>query len=221
MKVILARDLLQANSDQAQQNRLFFERFGVVSLNLISSPGAGKTTLLEKTLFLLKDKVAVGVIEGDIFTDRDAVRIAGLDVPVVQINTQGTCHLDARMVARAMQELPLAELDLVLIENVGNLVCPAAFDLGEHYKIALLSVAEGSDKPAKYPGVFQRARAVVITKADLLPHLDFDLDACEEELLEIHDSLEIFVTSAKSGSGMRHWVNWLASLTKGPLAGRV
>ena len=212
MKVILARDLLRANTDQARQNRAVFERHGVTAVNLLSSPGAGKTTLLEKTLALLRGKVAAGVIEGDVFTVRDAERIAGQGVPVVQINTEGICHLDARMVARALPELPMARLNLLFIENVGNLVCPASFDLGEHRKAALLSVTEGSDKPAKYPAVFREARAVVISKIDLLPYTDFDLEACRNELLAINPELAIFVTSAKTGKGLPEWAAWLEKL---------
>jgi hydrogenase nickel incorporation protein HypB len=212
LKVILARDLLAANTDQAKQNRTIFERRQVAVVNLLSSPGAGKTTLLEKTLALLRGRVAAGVIEGDISTTRDAERIAGQDVPVVQINTGGICHLDARMVSRALPELPVAGLDLLFIENVGNLVCPASFDLGEHRKAALLSVTEGSDKPAKYPAVFREAQAVVISKIDLLPYADFDLAACQNELREINPGLDIFATSAKTGEGLQEWAAWLEKL---------
>lgn len=212
MKVILARDLLRANADQAQQNRGIFDRHGVAVVNLLSSPGAGKTTLLEKTLALLRGRVVIGVIEGDISTTRDAERIAGQGVPVVQINTEGICHLDARMVARALPELPVAGLELLFIENVGNLVCPASFDLGEHRKVALLSVTEGSDKPAKYPAVFREAQAVVISKTDLLPYTDFDLAGCCSEMHKINPGLDIFVTSAKTGEGLAAWVAWLEKM---------
>ncbi len=209
MKVILAKSILKANDDVAKRNRETLDRCKVKAVNLISSPGAGKTTLLEKVLELCKGKAAVGVIEGDIATTRDAERIAAKSVPVVQINTQGACHLDARMVEKALLELPLEQLDLVVIENVGNLVCPASFDLGDHEKIALLSVTEGDDKAAKYPRVFDAATAVIITKADLLPYTDFDLDSCVKELLQIKPQLKVFVTSAKAGSGLVELVNWL------------
>lgn len=185
------------------------DKKGVAALNLISSPGAGKTTLLEQTIARLKGKLTVGVIEGDLYTARDAGRISAQGAAAVQINTGGTCHLNAAMVARALEELPLASLDLLFIENVGNLVCPAAFYLGEHCKVALLSVAEGSDKPAKYPGVFREARAVVVTKLDLLPYTDFDLAGCTAELKELNPELNIFVLSAKTGAGMEGWLAWL------------
>ncbi|GAB6181472.1 hydrogenase nickel incorporation protein HypB [Desulfotomaculum defluvii] len=209
MKVILAKSLLKANSDVAKLNKDRLDGCKVKAINLISSPGTGKTTLLEKVLELYPGKMSVGVIEGDIATIRDAERIATKGVPVVQINTQGICHLDARMIEKALGELPLDQLELVIIENVGNLVCPAAFDLGEHEKIALLSVTEGDDKAAKYPRVFEAATAVIITKADLLPYIDFDLNACLKELLQINPRLKIFVTSAKTGSGLAEFVSWL------------
>lgn len=205
----MAQDLLKANKDLAQQNRELFQAQGVKVVNLISSPGSGKTSLLETTLALLWGHCRMGVIEGDISTTRDAERIAGQGVPVVQINTGGLCHLDARMVERAAQELPLGDLDVVLIENVGNLVCPASFDLGEACKVVLLSVTEGSDKPAKYPKVFQQAQAVVISKVDLLPYTDFDLAGCLEELKQINPRLHVFTTSAKTQAGFSPWLAWL------------
>ena len=208
MKVILAKDLLKANNDLAQQNRALFAEHSLKVINLISSPGSGKTTLLETTLSLLKG-LRMGVIEGDISTTRDAERIAGQGVPVVQINTGGICHLDARMVEQAARELPLTELELIFIENVGNLVCPASFDLGEHYKVVLLSVTEGSDKPAKYPRVFEQAQAVVISKGDLLPYTDFDLLGCQEELRQINPTLEVLTASAKTPGGCGEWLSWL------------
>ncbi|MDK2894951.1 MAG: hydrogenase nickel incorporation protein HypB [Moorella sp. (in: firmicutes)] len=207
MKVIMAQKLLQANQDIAEQNR---ERLSqILTVNLIGSPGAGKTTLLERTIASLKKDLAIGVIEGDISTTLDAERIAGQGVEVVQINTEGACHLDANLISKALQELDLSGLDLIFIENVGNLVCPAEFDLGEDYKVALLSVTEGSDKPAKYPLVFHEARAMVITKADLLPYTDFDLKAVEEEIKAANPAAQFFVTSAKTGEGLEAWCSWL------------
>lgn len=214
MKVILARDLLRANTGLGRENRLLLDENGLAAINLISSPGAGKTTLLEQTIARLKGKVAVGVIEGDLYTARDAGRISALGAEAVQINTGGTCHLNAAMVARALEELPLDSLDLLFIENVGNLVCPAAFYLGEHCKAALLSVAEGSDKPAKYPEVFREAQVAVITKSDLLPYTDFDLAACTAELKDLNPELNIFVLSARTGDGMDGWLAWLKGLVK-------
>lgn len=209
MKVILARDVLQANKDLAGENRRALEKSGVLMVNLISGPGAGKTTLLEKTIAALKGELRLGVIEGDICTTRDAERIQKAGVVVVQINTDGACHLDASLITRAFAEIPLESLDLLFIENVGNLVCPAEFDLGEDFKVALLSVSEGSDKPAKYPLVFREAQAVVINKIDLLPYTDFDLEAVRKELSGINGSLEIFPLAAKTGEGVEVWSNWL------------
>ncbi|OAT85573.1 hydrogenase nickel incorporation protein HypB [Desulfotomaculum copahuensis] len=212
MKVIVARPLLQANDVLARQNAALLGDYRLAAVNLLSSPGSGKTTLLEKTITYLHDQLRVGVVEGDIYTARDAERIAGLGAAVVQINTSGTCHLNAGMVAGSLEELPLAELDLLFIENVGNLVCPASFDLGEDCKVVLLSVAEGGDKPAKYPLAFQEARAAVITKVDLLPYTDFDLAGCLVELRSINPGLEIFITSARNGEGIAGWCRWLQFL---------
>ncbi|WP_027365770.1 hydrogenase nickel incorporation protein HypB [Desulfotruncus alcoholivorax] len=212
MKIIVGRDLLLANSDQAGVNRELFKQNKVVVINLISSPGSGKTTLMEKTAVMLAERLKIGVVVGDLYTERDAARIEKAGAAAVQINTEGLCHLTAGMVYRALQEMPLAELDVLFIENVGNLVCPAAFDLGEQMKVAVLSVTEGIDKPSKYPSVFREAVAVVISKEDLLPHTDFDLDTCIAELKEINDQLKIFITSARSGRGLDEWCSWLESL---------
>ena len=194
MRVILGKDLLSANAEQAEKNRELFRRCGTAVINIISSPGSGKTALLEKTAQLLGNKLKIGIIVGDLYTDRDARRLEGAGAAAVQVNTDGLCHLTAGMVARAFEELAPDTPDLLFIENVGNLVCPAAFDLGEHIKVALLSVTEGADKPAKYPGIFREAAAAVISKADLLPHIDFNLPSCITELKEINDKLEIFIT---------------------------
>ncbi|CEP67548.1 Hydrogenase accessory protein HypB [Moorella glycerini] len=207
MKVIMAQKILQANQDIAEQNRKRLSQ--ILTVNLIGSPGAGKTALLERTIASLKREFTVGVIEGDIYTTLDAERIAGQGVEVVQINTEGACHLDASMLSSALEGLDLSNLELIFIENVGNLVCPAEFDLGEDYKVALLSVTEGSDKPAKYPLVFREARAIVVTKADLLPHTNFDLKAVEEEIKAANPAVKIFVTSAQTGEGLEAWCSWL------------
>ncbi|SFG69209.1 hydrogenase nickel incorporation protein HypB [Desulfotomaculum arcticum] len=212
MKIIVGRDLLLANSDQAVVNRKLFRQSKVVAINLISSPGSGKTTLMEKTAVMLADRLKIGVVVGDLYTERDAARIEKAGAAAVQINTEGLCHLTADMVYRALLEMPLAELDVLFIENVGNLVCPAAFDLGEQMKIAVLSVTEGIDKPSKYPSVFREAGVAVINKEDLLPYTDFDLDTCLAELKEINDQLKIFITSARSGHGLDEWCSWLESL---------
>lgn len=164
LEIKVIKNILKANEDLAGQNRNRFDELGLFVLNLISSPGAGKTTILEKTIEKLKSKIKLGVIEGDLMTTRDAERILSQGVPVVQINTQGGCHLDANMISKAMNELPLESLQLLIIENVGNLVCPAAYDLGEHTKVAVLSVSEGDDKPLKYPKIFQEAPVCILNK---------------------------------------------------------
>ena len=217
VKVVMGQRLLRANAALAKENRARFGAAGTLVVNLISSPGAGKTTLLEETLARLGGRFRVGVIEGDICTTRDAERIAGKGTPVVQINTAGVCHLDASTVARAVEELG-GGYDIIFIENVGNLVCPAEFDLGEDVKVALLSVVEGGDKPAKYPEVFRTASAAVITKVDLLPHTDFDLAACLKELHNINPGMAVFLTSARNGAGIAGWCEWLKRLV--PVAGR-
>jgi len=213
LKVVMGQRLLKANEQVAAENRTRFAGAGTLVVNLISSPGAGKTTLLERTLPWLRDKFRIAVIEGDMYSVRDAQRIADYEVEVVQINTAGVCHLDAPMVARALEELSEARYDLLFIENVGNLVCPAEFDLGEDLKVALLSVTEGADKPAKYPLVFQSARAVVINKSDLLPYTDFELETVVTELKALNPELEVFLLSAKTGEGIKEWCTWLEKLT--------
>ncbi len=212
MKVVMAQKILRANEQVARENRERLKHLPTV--NLISSPGAGKTTLLERTIQALRGEVNVGVIEGDIYTTRDAERIAGQGAAVVQVNTAGLCHLDANMVGRALDQLDLAGLDLLFIENVGNLVCPAEFDLGEDYKVALLSVAEGGDKPVKYPLVFRESQAVVINKSDLLAYTDFDINKVQEEIRTINPDILIFVTSAATGEGTEGWYAWLREIVR-------
>ncbi len=219
MKVIVGKDLLSANAGQAGENRVLFNNNRVTVINLISAPGSGKTALLEKTAELLRGKLKLGVVVGDLYTTRDAERIERAGVTVVQINTEGVCHLTADMVARALQEVSLDQLNLLFIENVGNLVCPVSFDLGEHAKVALLSVTEGSDKPAKYPGIFREAVATVISKVDLLPYTDFDLPACLEEIQKINSDQQVFITSARTGQDLSHWCAWLEQLAAGKAKG--
>lgn len=212
MKVVMAQKLLRANQQVARENRARLGR--ILAVNLVSSPGAGKTAILEQTIAALKDEFRIGVIEGDIYTTRDAERIAVHGVEVVQVNTTGACHLDASMIARALDEMSVDGLDILFIENVGNLVCPAEFDLGEDGKVAVLSVAEGGDKPAKYPLVFQEARAVLINKSDLLPYSDFDLETVEREIRDINPAISIFVVSAKTGEGLEAWYAWLKNAVR-------
>jgi hydrogenase nickel incorporation protein HypB len=209
MKVKLISNILDANTAMAEQNRQLFKEQGIFVLNLMSAPGAGKTTLLEKTIEELKGKLRIGVIEGDICTTQDAERIASHGIPVVQINTDGACHLDANMIARSAQNLPLAEIDLLVIENVGNLVCPAEFDLGENLKAMLISVTEGNDKPTKYPLMFRESQAVLVNKLDLQPYTDFSLETLQKDMAQLNPEAEVFFISAKTGEGITAWSQWL------------
>ncbi|MDA8086294.1 MAG: hydrogenase nickel incorporation protein HypB [Nitrospiraceae bacterium] len=211
MKVNIVTRILEANERLAEQNRALFRENGLFVLNVMSSPGAGKTTFIEATIKALgASGLRVGVIEGDIQGTADAERIGALGVPVVQINTGGACHLDANMVRQALPDLPLAEIGLLIIENVGNLVCPAEFNVGEDAKVMLLSIAEGDDKPLKYPLMFQESRALIINKMDLLPYLDVDMGKIRRDSLSLNPSIDIFEVSARRGEGIDAWVEWLA-----------
>lgn len=206
------RKILSHNDEGAARNRQWLAERGVTAINLISSPGSGKTYLLEKTLERLQGVVACAVITGDQRTDNDAKRLAGKGAPVKQIETISACHLDAEMVGELLPETIADETKLLFIENVGNLVCPSAFDLGEHFKIALLSVTEGEDKPVKYPSLFAQTPVVVLTKTDLIPHIDWDLAACRECLRQVRPGVFVFELSAKTGDGMDAWIDYLKSL---------
>ena len=209
--VQIERDILSKNDAYAATNRQAFDERGIFALNLVSSPGSGKTTLLVKTIELLKGKLAISVVEGDQQTSNDAERIRATGVAALQINTGKGCHLDGHMVGQALERLQPADESLFLIENVGNLVCPAAFDLGEHHKVAILSVTEGEDKPLKYPDMFQVADVMLLNKCDLLPYLDFDVDLAEANARRVNPSLTIFRVSAKSGEGLPAWLDWIES----------
>lgn len=209
MKVLMTSELLEINNTEASENRERFFKERVFVMNLIGSPGSGKTTLLEKTLKVLAGKYSIGVIEGDICTAHDAERIASLGIPAVQLNTAGGCHLEACMLAGAIEELPGRRYDVLVVENVGNLVCPAEFDLGEDCKIAVLSVTEGDEKPEKYPLVFQEAGAVVITKTDLLPYTDFSVEAAERDIRLLNSEAPVFTLSSYTGEGFESWLAWL------------
>jgi hydrogenase nickel incorporation protein HypB len=211
--VLIEKDILAKNDVYAEANRERFERLGVFALNLVSSPGSGKTTLLVNTITALKKKLSVAVIEGDQQTSIDADRIRATGVPSVQVNTGRGCHLDAHMVEHAMGDLPLARDSVLFIENVGNLVCPASFDLGEAQKVAILSVTEGDDKPLKYPDMFAAATTVVISKIDLLPYVDFNVERCIGHLGSINPDLDIFQLSATTGEGMEAWIEMLTGAT--------
>jgi hydrogenase nickel incorporation protein HypB len=216
VKVVM-EDVLDANGTIAQANRADFDRAGVTVVNMMSAPGAGKTTLLERGLASL-DGVRAGVLEGDVQTTLDADRIAWLHVPVVQVNTDpgfgGECHLDANMVRSALPSLPLDRLDLLVIENVGNLVCPAEFRVGEDTRIMVCSVTEGEDKPLKYPLMFRAADLVLVNKIDLLPHLDFDLELLLRNVDAVHPGVPHLLVSARSGEGIDAWREWLVATAR-------
>ena len=211
-------NLLHANQEGANHNREHFDRWGITCLNIMSSPGAGKTVLLEQTLKALKSKLKIAVIEGDMTTELDADRLRKYDVPVIPINTGRSCHLDSKMVAGGIHTLQHQydpnDFDLVLVENVGNLVCPAEFEVGEHAKVALLSVTEGEDKPLKYPVMFQEADCLLITKTDLAPYLDIDCDRIAENVRQMNPNATIIYLSAKTGEGLSQWLEWVQNIVR-------
>lgn len=211
--VTIERKVLQKNDELAQENRELFARNGTYVINLVSSPGSGKTSLLEKTLAQLKDRIKIAVVEGDVQTDLDAQRVAKFDVPVVQIVTNGGCHLEAKLVQDALSNLRLEGLDLLVIENVGNLVCPAGYDLGEAIKIVVASTTEGDDKPLKYPAMFRNASVLIINKIDLVPYVNSNLAELRENALQINPHLTVFETSCTTGAGIKEWSDWLFAQT--------
>lgn len=212
---VLGINLLHANQKGADHNRAHFDEWGITCFNIMSSPGAGKTALLERTLATLTKELKIAVIEGDMTTNLDAERLEKYHVPVFAINTGRSCHLDSKMVAggihRLEHEYNPSDFDLVLVENVGNLVCPAEFEVGEHAKVALLSITEGEDKPLKYPIMFQEADCLVITKIDLAPYLDIDISQIEANVRQINPDVEIIPVSTKTGEGLDVWFNWVRS----------
>ncbi len=214
MKVTVLKNILSANEQMAQKNKQFLDSHGVIALNIMASPGAGKTSLILKTIASLKDEVKIAVIEGDIAATIDADRISDEGIAVVQINTGGGCHLDANMVANALQNLKLEEVDLLFIENVGNLVCPAAYKLGEHKRVVMTSTPEGDDKPQKYPVMFTEAEAIVINKIDLLPLLDYDPNALKRTVSGLNPDSAIFELSSMTGQGFERWLDWLRAEIK-------
>jgi len=214
MKVKVVTNILAANDRLAAENRKIFQDLGVYVINLMSGPGAGKTSILEQTIKGVNGRIKLGVIEGDIAGDDDARRIGNLGTPVVQINTGGACHLDANMIRVVMDDLPLKDIDILFIENVGNLVCPAEFNVGEDIKVMLLSIAEGHDKPLKYPLMFQESTALILNKIDLLPYTDADLEKMRKDSLSLNPKLKIFDVSCRTGEGIGDWVNWLLTIVK-------
>jgi len=215
MKVKVLQNILDANDQMANRNRQVLDKVGVLAINIMSSPGAGKTSLILQTIAKLKDRVRIAVIEGDIASTIDADRIGEEGVSVVQINTGGACHLDANMVSNALDSLSLEDTDLLLIENVGNLVCPAEFKTGAHKRVMLLSIPEGNDKPYKYPLMFTESAVIIVNKIDLLPLLDFDVTAFRQAVTGLNPNVKIFPVSCKTGEGIAAWISWLESELRG------
>ncbi len=211
VKVINVRQsVFEENNRIAMKNREFFDSSSLFVVNLMSAPGSGKTTLIERTIDALKEKFRFGVIEGDITSSIDAEKLEKKGIPVIQLNTGGECHLDANMVSQAIENFDFNDLDIIIIENVGNLVCPAEFKVGEDIKVMILSAPEGEDKPKKYPLMFMESSALIINKMDLIPHIDTDINALINNAMEINPKLKIFMTSAKTGEGIKEWADWLA-----------
>jgi hydrogenase nickel incorporation protein HypB len=211
--ITIERKVLEKNDEVARQNRALFADHGVFAINMVSSPGAGKTSILERTLERLRETLRIAVIEGDVQTDLDARRVAKYNVPAVQIVTRGGCHLEANLVRDALGNIDLKTCDLLVIENVGNLVCPSNYDLGEAVKVVVASTTEGDDKPLKYPAMFRNASVLIINKTDLLPYLQSDLAVLRENALKINPSLTVFETSCTTGAGIDAWCAWLVENT--------
>jgi len=209
MQIKVMEGILDKNDQISAELQERFRQSGILILNLLGSPGCGKTTLLENTIKALKSKLSMAVIEGDLFTAKDAERIEQHGVPVVQINTGGGCHLDANMIRSALDCLDLTALDIIIIENVGNLVCPAEFNIGEDVKVTVLSITEGDDKPLKYPLIFKQASAVLLNKVDLLPYTNFDMQSAVGDITSIHPGVTLLQVSCQSGTGLEDWYNWL------------
>lgn len=210
----IKEDILGANETKARENQDRLDKHGILTINIMSSPGAGKTSLILQTINRLKPETRVAVIEGDVASQVDAEKVHQQGVPIIQINIPGGCHLDANMIENALNNLPLEELDLLLIENVGNLICPAEFDLGEHKKAILASTPEGDDKPYKYPLMFTEADVVLVNKLDLMPHLDFQINHFCEGVTGLNPAVKIFPVSCKTGEGLEQWFSWLLDQIK-------
>jgi hydrogenase nickel incorporation protein HypB len=211
VKVDVSKPIFDRNEKFAAENRALFSEHGVFVLDLLASPGAGKTSTILATIAALRDRYRIAVIEGDIASDVDAQKIKAHGVPAVQINTGGACHLESDMIRRAVDTLEIAEIDLLIIENVGNLVCPTDFDLGENAKVMILSVPEGHDKPYKYPNIFARAEAVILNKYDTMPVFDFDEDEFREVVRRLNATVPVFPMAATKGQGVAEWAEWLTA----------
>jgi len=207
--ITIERKVLQKNDEIAASNRETFRKHGLFTINIVSSPGSGKTSIIERTIQHLGGKLKISVIEGDVQTDLDAKRVAGYNVPVVQIITNGACHLEANLVKDALSNIELEGRDVLIIENVGNLVCPAGYDLGEDLKAAVISVTEGDDKPLKYPKMFMNSKILIINKTDLLPYVNCNIETLKENALKVNPALKIFETSCSSGEGIEEWCEFL------------
>ncbi len=214
-KVTIAQNILAVNEHVAQEIRQSLSARGICAINMMSSPGAGKTTLLERTIERLRGRLGIGVIEGDVETSADAERIEAAGAETVQINTRGACHLEAHMIRDALSHIDLAGMDLLVIENVGNLVCPAAWDLGEDLRVVVVSTTEGDDKPAKYPQMFAISQVMVVNKLDLLPYVNYDLQKVRRQALAINPNLHIFEVSCRTGEGLEAWCDWLVTFSRG------
>lgn len=214
VKVTIAQNILAANDTVAQDIQQELATCGIRAINIMSAPGAGKTTLLERTIDSLRGTLHIGVVEGDIETSHDAERIEAAGAQTVQINTQGACHLEAHMVQAALRELELATLDLLVVENIGNLVCPAGWNLGEDLRVVLVSTTEGDDKPAKYPQMFAVSQVMIVNKIDLLPYVDYDVAKVRREALAVNPRLRIFELSCRTGEGLDAWYQWVRSFAR-------
>ena len=215
VKITIAQNILAANDTIAGEIQQNLSAHGIHTLNIMSSPGAGKTTLLERTIERLRGRLSIGVIEGDVETSADAERIEAAGAQTVQINTRGACHLEAHMIRDALAQIEVASLDLLVIENIGNLVCPAAWNLGEDTRVVVVSTTEGDDKPAKYPQMFAASEVMVVNKLDLLPYVDYDLQKVKRQALAINPHLRIFELSCRTGEGLDTWCEWLITVVKG------
>jgi hydrogenase nickel incorporation protein HypB len=209
MEIKIMKNILDRNQNKANEVRSLLAAKKVVMVNIISSPGAGKTTLLERTLEEIGSKFRTGVIEGDITTDRDARRLQRFNIPIVVINTEGGCHLDSHSISKVLDSFNLDDLDVIFVENVGNLICPSQFDLGETFKLAVVSTAEGDDKPGKYPMLFREARAVLLNKTDLIPYTNFKMESFKTDLRNINAGIPLFEISCTRGGGLKEWFKWI------------
>jgi hydrogenase nickel incorporation protein HypB len=214
MEIKIMKNILDRNQNKANEVRSLLTSKKVVMVNIISSPGAGKTTLLERTLEELTPKFRIGVIEGDITTDRDARRLQRFNIPIVVINTEGGCHLDSHSISKVLPSFNLGDMDVLFVENVGNLICPSQFDLGETFKLAVVSTTEGDDKPGKYPMLFREARAVLLNKTDLIPYTNFNLENFKNDLAGINAKVPLFEISCTTGVGMKEWYKWISDQIK-------